>query len=133
MTGEGAPSYKGAVKGATRDDLERRRDELLGRLRALPNLMRGSVYERWHKCGRPGCGCAGDGPKHLTRQLTVTLHGRTHTRYVRVNDVEQVRAQIATYDELWAIVEALTAVNLELWRGTHPGGRAGKRRKRRGA
>ncbi len=131
MTGEGAPSYNRAVKGATRADLERRRDDLLGRLRALPNLMRGSVYERWHKCGRPGCGCAGGGPKHLTRQLTVTLQGRTHTRYVRVDDVEQVQAQIAAYDELWAIVEALTAVNLELWRGTHPGGRAPRTRKRR--
>ena len=120
-------------KNATRDDLERRRAEWLGRLHALPNLMRGSVYERWHKCGRRGCGCAGDGPKHLTRQLTVTLRGRTHTRYVRVGDVEQVQAQIAAYEELWAIVEGLTAVNLELLRGTHPGGRAPRTRKRRGA
>lgn len=126
-----APLYNGAVKDATRTNLERRREELLGRLHALPNLMRGSVYERWHKCGRRGCGCAGDGPKHLTRQLTVTLHGRTHTRYVRVDEVAQVQGQIAAYDELWGIVEALTAVNLELLRGTHPGGRAKRRRKRR--
>jgi hypothetical protein len=65
--------------------------------------------------------------------LTVTLHGRTQTRYVRVDDVAQVQAQIAAYEALWAIVEGLTVVNLELWRGTHPGGRAGTRRKRRGA
>src|SRR3989304_6300507 len=93
-----------------------------------PNLMRGSVYERWHKCGRRGCGCAGDGPKHLTRQLTVTLGGRTQTRYVRVGEVEPVQALIAAYEELWAIVNGLTAVNLALLRGAHPGGR-----RRRGA
>jgi hypothetical protein len=121
------------VKGATREELERRREALLGRLHAVPNLMRGSVYERWHKCGRPGCGCAGDGPKHLTRQLTVTLGGRTQTRYVRVGEVEQVQALIAAYTELWTLVNELTAVNLALMRGTHPGGRARRPRKRRGA
>jgi hypothetical protein len=117
------------MRASTRLDLERRRDALLARLQALPNLMRGTVYERWHKCGRAACGCAGDGPKHLTRQLTVTLRGRTHTRYVRVDDVAQVQTLLAGYQALWAIVEELTAVNLELLRGTHPGGRA--RRKRR--
>lgn len=121
------------MKGATRADLGRRRDELLGQLHALPNLMRGSVYERWHKCGRVGCGCAGDGPKHLTRQLTVTLGGRTQTRYVRVGEVEQVEALIAAYTALWGLVNELTAVNLALMRGTHPGGRAKRTRRRRGA
>ena len=126
-----APLYKGAMKAATKLDLEQRRDALLARLYVLPNLMRGPVYERWHKCGRATCGCAGDGPKHLTRQLTVTLGGRTHTRYVRVDEVESVQMQIATYHGLWGIVEELTAVNLELLRGTHPGGRAPRRKRRR--
>jgi len=126
--------YKGAVqKGATRIDLEQQRAALLSRVHALPNLMRGSLYERWHKCGRPGCGCAGDGPKHLTRQLTVTLGGRTQTRYVRVGEVEQVQALLAAYAELWTLVNDLTAVNLALLRGTHPGGRATRARTRRGA
>lgn len=119
------------MKAVSRLDLERRRGALLARLHALPNLMRGSVYERWHKCGRAACGCAGDGPKHLTRQLTVTRGGRTHTRYVRVDEVEQVQAQIATYHALWAIVEELTAVNLELLRGRHPGGRPPRQRRAR--
>ena len=121
------------MKGATQTELVQRRAALLERLQAVPNLMRGSLYERWHKCGRPGCGCAGDGPKHLTRQLTVTLGGRTQTRYVRVGEVEQVQAWLAAYAELWTLVNDLTAVNLALLRGTHPGGRAKRARTRRGA
>ena len=121
------------MKAATRTDLERRREALLGRLHAVPNLMRGSLYERWHKCGRLGCGCAGAGPKHVTRQLTVTLGGRTQTRYVRVGEVEQVQAWLAAYTELWTLVNDLTAVNLAWLRGAHPGGRAKRARKRRGA
>jgi len=117
------------MKTAPRLDLERRRGALLARLHALGNLMRGSVYERARTCGRAGCRCAGDGPKHLTRQLTVTLGGKTHTRYVRVGEVEPVQALIASYHALWALVEELTAVNLELLRGAHPGGRAPRKRR----
>ena len=107
--------------------LEARRDALLARLHAVPNLMRGSVYARLRKCGRAACPCATGGPKHPTRQLTVTLRGRTHTRYVRQAELEQVQALIAAYHDLWAMVEALTAVNLALLRGQHPGGATGRR------
>lgn len=94
--------------------LEQQRDALLARLHALPNLMRGSVYERGRKCGRASCVCAAGGPKHPTRQLTVTLDGATRSRYVRLEELAHVRALIATYEELWTIVNALTAVNLAL-------------------
>jgi uncharacterized protein DUF6788 len=116
---------------AHRRRLEQQREALLARLHALPNLMRGAVYEKLRKCGRASCPCAQGGPKHPTRQLTVTLAGRTHTRYVRQEEVAQVQAWLATYEELWALVNALTAVNLELLRGTHPGGPAPQRRSTR--
>ena len=113
-----------------RHRLERERDRLLVRLHALPNLMRGSVYERPRKCGRASCACAQGRPKHTTRQLTVTLRGQTHTRYVRREEVVQVQALLAAYEELWRLVDELTAVNLELLRGTHPGGPRRARRAR---
>jgi hypothetical protein len=100
--------------------LEQQRDALLARLHALPNLMRGSVYERLRKCGRASCACAQGGPKHPTRQLTVTLRGATHSRYVRLEEVAHLQALIATYEELWAIVNALTAVNLALLHSAPP-------------
>lgn len=107
--------------------LEARRDALLARLHTLPNLMRGSVYDRLRKCGRAACPCATGGPRHPTRQLTVTLHGRTRTRYVRQGELAHVQALVAAYHALWALVEELTVVNLALLRGQHPGGPAGRR------
>jgi hypothetical protein len=89
--------------------------------------MRGSVYERLRKCGRASCACASGGPKHPTRQLTVTLGGATRSRYIRLEELAQVRALIATYEELWAIVNELTAVNLALLHGEPPAGRARQR------
>lgn len=109
--------------------LEARREALLARLHQVPNLMRGSVYERLRKCGRAACPCARGGPRHPTRQLTVTLRGRTHTRSVRQAGLAQVHALVAAYHALWTLVEELTAVNLALLRGQHPGGRPGRRRR----
>jgi hypothetical protein len=120
--------YITSMTDAQRRRLEQQRAALLARLHALPNLMRGSVYERLRKCGRASCACAQGGPKHPTRQLTVTLGGATRSRYVRLEEMAQVRALIATYEELWALVNELTAVNLALLHGTPPGGRALPRR-----
>ncbi len=121
------PLYIRSMKTPRILHLEARRDAVLARLHALPNLMRGSVYDRLRKCGRAACPCATGGPKHPTRQLTVTLRGQTRTRYVRQAELEHVQALIAAYHALWAIVEELTAVNLALLRGQHPGGPAGRR------
>ncbi len=112
---------------AQRRRLEQQRDALLARLHALPNLMRGSVYERLRKCGRASCACARGGRKHPSRQLTVTLRGTTHTRYVRHEEVAHLQALLATYEELWAIVDDLTAVNLALLHSAPAGGRTSRR------
>ena len=98
--------------------LEQQRDALLARLHTLPNLMRGSLYARGRKCGRPGCACAQGGPKHPTRQLLVSLEGTTRSRYIRLEEWAQVQALIASYKELWTIVNELTAVNLALLHST---------------
>jgi dissimilatory sulfite reductase (desulfoviridin) alpha/beta subunit len=108
------------MNAAQRRRLEQQRDALLARLHTLPNLMRGSLYERGRKCGRASCACAQGGPKHSTRQLTVTLGGRTRSRYIRVEEWGQVQALLATYEELWTIVNELTAVNLTLLHSTAP-------------
>ena len=118
------PVYGGSMDSTPTLTPEQRRDALLGRLHQLPNLMRGTVYERTRKCGRASCTCAGaEGPRHTTRQLVVNLKGRTHTRYVRTGEMEKVQALVAAYAELWEIVTELTEVNLELLHGEHPGGR----------
>jgi hypothetical protein len=94
--------------------LQERRRALLAELRRTPNLMRGLVYERQRKCGRPSCACATGGPRHPGLQLNVTLGGKTRTRYVRHGERAQVEALVAAYHRLWRVVEELTGVNLAL-------------------
>lgn len=94
--------------------LRERRAALLEELRHVPNLMRGIVYERERKCGRASCTCASGGPRHPGLQFNVTLGGRTRTRYVRQGERASIEAMGASYRRLWALVEELTAVNLQL-------------------
>jgi hypothetical protein len=102
------------INARRRTQLEADRERLLGELRQLPDLMRGKVFERGRKCGRAACTCASGGPRHPGLQLTVNLKGRTRTRYVRHGERAAVEAKVAAYRRLWALVEALTEVNLAL-------------------
>ena len=69
-----------------REQNERRRRELRDQLRvlSLSGLMRGSLVERFRRCGRPNCACAHNpGRRHGGKFLTVQLDGRTHALHVR--------------------------------------------------
>lgn len=95
-----------------RHEIERRRRDLrqqLGALSAAP-LMRGSIYERWRRCGRPRCACAKD-PKalHPSKFLTVFLDGRTRGFHLRAEDEEWAQKAVAAYNRLWKVVNELTA------------------------
>lgn len=105
-----------------RIQLEKRRDELLAELHSLGNLMRGSLVETRVKCGRKGCRCA-SGQKHVKIHLSVNLDGRTRGCYVGRGRQEAVAALLREYERAWKIIGDLTAVNLQLLRGGHPGGR----------
>ncbi len=109
--------------------VEQQRDALLAQLRGLGNLMRGTVVEVGVKCGRPGCACE-QGEKHRKVHLSLNLGGRTRGCYLGEERAAAAAPLIAEYERAWRLINALTAVNLELLRGTHPGGRA--RRKGRG-
>lgn len=105
---------------------ERERDALVAELRGLGNRMRGTVVEVGVKCGRPGCACA-QGAKHRKVHLSVNLGGRTRGCYLGREREAVVAPLIAEYQRAWGLINALTAVNLALLRGTHPGGRTGRR------
>ena len=107
--------------------LERERDALLAELRGLGNLMRGTGGEVGGTGGRPGCGC-GQGETHRQVHLSLNLGGRTRGCYLGEERAAAVAPLIAEYERAWRLINQLTAVNLALVRGVHPGGRPPKRR-----
>jgi hypothetical protein len=115
-----------------REQIERRRRQLREELRGLSmvRLMRGSLVERLRRCGRPNCACARDrAARHGGRFLTVHLEGRTQAVHVRPTDEEAVRAAINAYQEVWKVINGLTACELaDLRRQVRERRRARRRR-----
>jgi hypothetical protein len=75
--------------------------------------MRGSIVERFRRCGRPNCACARDpDARHGGKVLTVHLEGRTHAIPLRPADEARVRQAITAYGRVWGIINGLTACAL---------------------
>jgi hypothetical protein len=95
-----------------KQQIEASRQRLQQQLRALCSvpLMRGTVSEVRRSCGRKSCACARDpAARHPRKFLTVYLEGRTQGVHLRAEDLERVERAVAAYNELWDIVNELTA------------------------
>ena len=76
-------------------ELERRRDGLYEKVKALGDFRRGSISVNYRKCGKPNCICAQEGhPGHGPRYLwSTTIKGKSYTRNI------QLGAEMKKYEE----------------------------------
>jgi len=95
--------------------LRRRRQTLLRRLPPLQAILRGSLIERYKRCGKPGCKCA-DGPGHGPKYyLSVSYPGlRPQMDYVPQEYYEQINEFIANYHRARELLEEICEINREL-------------------
>ena len=85
-------------------------------LAGLGALRPGSLSAQYNVCGKPGCRCKGDQPqKHGPYyQVSFTWQGKSHSEFVRREDLATVRQQVGTYQRLRSLVDAWIATALEL-------------------
>lgn len=97
--------------------LRQRRHALERELPSPQGLLRGSLIERYKRCGKPGCKCAtgrGHGPKYY---LSLSRSGaRPQMDYVPQGALEQVRSALANYQRTREMLEEICAINRELLR-----------------
>src|ERR1700694_444685 len=97
--------------------LRRRRQALERQLPPLKAILRGSLIERYKRCGKPGCKCAagpGHGPKYY---LSVSYPGlRPQMDYVPQADYADVTERLANYHRVREIIEEICEINRELLR-----------------
>jgi hypothetical protein len=90
--------------------------ELATRLGQSQPMRRGSLSERYVKCGKPGCGCAEDpqarhGPYY---SLTRAVGGQTRSRFLSPEEAQRAREQIERGQQFRRQVEAYWAA-CEQW------------------
>lgn len=97
--------------------LRRRKKTLLRQLPPMNAVLRGSLIERYKRCGKPGCKCAqgrGHGPKYY---LSVSRSGaRPEMAYVPKERQADVTQALADYRHIRDILDELCAINRELLR-----------------
>ena len=105
------------MRDVSKATLRRRRKSLLRKLPPLEAVLRGSLIERYKRCGKPGCKCAqgpGHGPKYY---LSVSRPGaRPQMDYVPQSHHEQVQHYLSNYRQIRDILDQLCAINHELLR-----------------
>jgi len=98
--------------------LRQRRQALVKQLGRLePFVLRGSLIERFKRCGKPGCKCAqgpGHGPKYY---LSVSQPGaRPEMDYVPVEYSQQVSEYLHNFQQVRQLLEQICNLNRELLR-----------------
>ena len=101
--------------------LRKRRQALLRQLPPLKAVLRGSLIERYKRCGKPGCKCAdgrGHGPKYY---LSVSYPGRRpELQYVSQEQKAEVEKLLKNFHAAREILEKIFAINRELLRRPGP-------------
>lgn len=97
--------------------LRKKRLALLSQLPPLTAVLRGSVIERFKRCGNPNCRCV-QGPGHGPKlYLSVSVAGeRPVMEYVPAAYREQVNEYLVNYRQSRQVLEELCELNLELLR-----------------
>lgn len=95
-----------------------RRQALVKKLARLePLILRGSLIERYKRCGHPGCKCQqgqGHGPKYY---LSISQAGsRPEMDYVPEEFTKQVSDYLQNFQKVRQVLERICNINRELLR-----------------
>jgi len=115
-----------------------RRVRVQDRLPPFEEIVRGSVFTRRQRCGKPTCRCA-QGTPHRATYLGVSFGGgRTVQVSLPPALVATARRWVANYQAWWRAIERVSEINRDLLRrrGIPPSGSAetparGRPRRRR--
>lgn len=83
----------------------------------LGSLRPGTLYRALNVCGTPGCRCrrrknpVRHGPYSY---LSYTLGGKSHTEFVREDEVARTKKEVRRYERLMELVRRLVKSNIEL-------------------
>ena len=89
--------------------LEKRRAAIKHQIVEARDMRPGSLVERYRRCGKPGCHCAGKGAggHGPSWSLTRAVGGKTVTRIIPPHAVEATQQQIAEYQRFRGLVREL--------------------------
>lgn len=101
--------------------IQRKIERLKRQLAELGPMHPGSLGQQYNVCGKPGCRCKDpkDPQKHGPYyQLSFTWRGKSRTRFVRPEDLEQMQEKVAHYKRFRDLTDEWVDQAIELERLT---------------
>ncbi len=104
------------MKTHSKSYLQKKQDVLIERFKKMEfHVLRGSLIERYKRCGKPGCKCAkgkGHGPKFY---LSVSFPGRQPEMiYVPLAHKHQIEKYLENFQTIKQLLESICEINREL-------------------
>ena len=95
--------------------IQRRIEQIKAELAQLGPLRPGHLSQQYNVCGTPNCRCKADPPrKHGPYyQLSYTWQRKSHSEFVRLENLAAIRQQLTNYERLRALVEEWIALGLD--------------------
>lgn len=100
----------------TRLQLQKKRESLLRQLQKLGPWIEGSLVATARKCGKPGCACHHDGPKHPVLFVTWKEGGKTVSLYILRQLEVAVKEWTENYKQLKTLIRQVFEVPRQLVR-----------------
>jgi hypothetical protein len=100
-------------------DIQRRlarRARVQDRLPPFEEIVRGSVFTRQQRCGKPTCRCAQGAPHRATYLGVSFAGGRTVQVSLPPVLVATARRWVANYQAWWRAIETVSEINRDLLR-----------------
>jgi len=96
--------------------LQRQIDKLKRELADIGDMRPGSLSTQYNVCGSPGCRCKANPPvKHGPYyQVSYTRKGKSSTKFIKKEDLPEVRKQIETYQRMKLLMEKWIDLAMEL-------------------
>jgi len=96
--------------------LQRQIDKLKRELADIGDMRPGSLSTQYNVCGSPGCRCKANPPvKHGPYyQVSYTRKGKSSTKFIKKEDLPEVRKQIETYQRMKLLIEKWIDLAMEL-------------------
>src|SRR3989338_946377 len=95
-------------------DLERKRDVLYGKLKALWEFRRGTISVHFRKCGKPNCICAREGhPGHGPQYLwSTTIKGKSYAKSLKLGpELQKFIEETSNYRKFLGLCDEIVQVN----------------------
>ena len=96
--------------------LREQRATLLSQIAAIEEFRPGSLVERYRKCGKPTCHCAREGERGHgpSWSLTRGVHGKTVTKVIPADCVDETLEQIDRHRQLQRLLHEYTELNVKI-------------------